>query len=284
MAETMTTNGQPFAWMPQSIEELVVQPVTRESVALIAAGSTRLRQDCDGFRVPVVTKDPVAAWVKEGEEIPLSGSKVAEVADRFHKVAGLSVLSRELVLDSSPDIAKQVGEGLARDIARNIDTAFFGKRKDGDTTAPIGIAEVPGTGTVSAGGKWTNTDVFITAAFQAQLEGASLSAFAANPADAMALAQIKEQAGSQRLLLNPTPTAAAPLTLAGVPLYVSPAIEEGTIWGLPQNRIKIGVREDVELTRDESAFFTSDRIAIRATMRVAFLYPHPAAIQKITKA
>ena len=135
MAETMTTNGQPFAWMPQSIEELVVQPVTRESVALIAAGSTRLRQDCDGFRVPVVTKDPVAAWVKEGEEIPLSGSKVAEVADRFHKVAGLSVLSDENIAATQVRAGPQLGQnathryGRIQPTGRQSDRQHAGRRR-----------------------------------------------------------------------------------------------------------------------------------------------------------
>lgn len=41
------------------------------------------------------------------------------------------------------------------------------------------------------------------------------------------------------------------------------------------------MRKDVEITTDGSAFFTSDRLAVRAIMRLAFAFPHGAATQKI---
>lgn len=59
-------------------------------------------------------------------------------------------------------------------------------------------------------------------------------------------------------------------------------MEAGTIWGLPNaGRIVIAIREDVSLVRDASVYFTSDRVAIRATMRVTTLFPHPASIVKV---
>jgi len=48
------------------------------------------------------------------------------------------------------------------------------------------------------------------------------------------------------------------------------------------NTVLVAVRNDVELAIDGSAFFTSDRTAIRATMRVAFAFPHAAAVQRIS--
>lgn len=41
------------------------------------------------------------------------------------------------------------------------------------------------------------------------------------------------------------------------------------------------LREDVTLDIDASAFFTSDRIAVRSTMRVGFGWPHPASVVKL---
>ena len=67
-----------------------------------------------------------------------------------------------------------------------------------------------------------------------------------------------------------------------MPLLASPAVTKGTIWGLPKDRIVIAVRKDTELAIDESVFFTSYKVAMRAVTRVTYLYPHPAAIQKIT--
>lgn len=52
--------------------------------------------------------------------------------------------------------------------------------------------------------------------------------------------------------------------------------------GHPRVRAILVRRNDVDLAVDRSAYFTSDRTAIRATMRVSFAFPHAAAIQKIS--
>jgi hypothetical protein len=43
----------------------------------------------------------------------------------------------------------------------------------------------------------------------------------------------------------------------------------------------VAMREDTTLTIDRRAYFSSDRIGIRATMRVGFGFPHEAAIVRI---
>lgn len=105
-----------------------------------------------------------------------------------------------------------------------------------------------------------------------------------SPADAEELALLKESDTSAKRLL--TEAAGQPGTMAvdGVPVLTSPAITDGTSWALPKDRIVVGVREDASVVTDTSAFFTSDRIAVRATMRVAFAFSHPAAIIRIDRA
>ena len=44
------------------------------------------------------------------------------------------------------------------------------------------------------------------------------------------------------------------------------------------------IRQDASVVTDSSVFFTSDRVAIRATLRVSFGFPYPLAITKVTKA
>jgi hypothetical protein len=60
-----------------------------------------------------------------------------------------------------------------------------------------------------------------------------------------------------------------------VPLHSSPAVDNGEIWAIPQKFSFVVLRENVDVVVDESAFFTSDRVGIRATMRVGFGHPHP---------
>lgn len=280
--QTVRTSAAPQqTWEPSQIGDLFTKPVGEESLALQVATSATASAACHDFRIPVVNTDPVAAWVDEGEEIAASSQEYAEEADYFHKLAGLTVISREMAEDTSPGVATEVGRGLARDIARKIDAAFFGTR-GGSQLAPRGLEDLTNVTKVEPNA-FDSLDPFHMALHLAQLEGAALTAFVANPGDAIDLALLKDEDGSRRPLLASDPTQATRRLVAGVPLYVSKAVKAGTVWGIPRDRVVIAVREDVSLTRDESVFFTSDRIAIRATMRATFLYPNPGAIVKITK-
>ncbi len=55
----------------------------------------------------------------------------------------------------------------------------------------------------------------------------------------------------------------------------------GTIWGLPAERVVTAVRRDADVTADRSVFFTSDRVAVRATCRIGFGFPHIPALVRI---
>ena len=106
-------------------------------------------------------------------------------------------------------------------------------------------------------------------------------AFVASPSTALALSTIKEQAGSNKPLLQPDPTQPAGRTLAGLPLVTSPDAPEGLVWGVPKARAFVVLRSDVSVALDSSAFFTSDRVAVRVTMRVEFGFPHEAALVRV---
>jgi HK97 family phage major capsid protein len=63
--------------------------------------------------------------VAEGAEITPSDPTLQELVVTPPKVAGLTIVSREMADDSDPAAAQVVGDGLARDIARRIDQAAF---------------------------------------------------------------------------------------------------------------------------------------------------------------
>ena len=54
------------------------------------------------------------------------------------------------------------------------------------------------------------------------------------------------------------------------------------VWGIPRSYAYLVIRTGSEVETDKSVFFTSDRIAVRAKVRAAFGFPHPAAIVKIS--
>lgn len=274
MATTATT---PASFLPGEYGDLIVRPVTRASIATTV--SQTVITGGASFRVPVVAADPAASWTAEAAEIAPSDATLAEVVVAFKKLAGLTIVSNELLADASPEAAQVVGDGLARDIASKLDQAFFAATT---TNGPAGIKSLT-TSTTSAGGNWTDTDAFVSAVFAAEAQGASLTAWVAHPTDALALSTLKAT-GSNIGLLQPDATQAGRRLVAGLPLYVSNAVTVGEVWGVPQDRMLVVIRSNVDVQIDSSAFFTSDRSAIRATMRVGFAFPHPLAIVKVTKA
>ncbi|WP_026820176.1 phage major capsid protein [Arthrobacter castelli] len=264
---------------PDQIEDLIVRPVEAASVAI--QSSTLLPTSATVTRIPRVMADPTAGWYAENEEIGASDPTVDDIAVTPAKLAGLTVLSNESADDTDPAAASVIGDGLTRDIGRKLDAAFFGS-KGSDPVQPDGLEDLTGVTAVDPGTAWANLDPFAEATSNAEGLGLNVNNFVANPADALILAQLKESDTSNKPLLAADPTSASRRLLQGVPLLVSPAVTAGTIWGLPKLRSVVVRRNDVDLKIDKSAYFTSDRTAIRAIMRVGFGFPHEAALQKIT--
>lgn len=271
-----TTNVTPIS--PDQVEALVIRPVAAASVAMQVA--TLINTGATTTRIPRVLTDPSASWVAEGAEIGASDPTLDDVEITPAKLAGLTVITNEAAADTSPAAASLVGEGLARDIAKKVDIAFFGS-KGASTVQPAGLEDLLGVTAVNPGTAWADLDPFAEAIANAEGLGLQVNSFVANPADALILAQLKESGTSNRPLLGADPTSATRRLLQGVPLLVSSAVTPGTVWGIPLLRAVVVRRNDVDLQVDKSAYFTSDRTAIRATMRVGFGFTHPAAIQKI---
>jgi HK97 family phage major capsid protein len=267
--------------LPDEIGQLVVQPVRDAAVALNPAVATVVSTISNQFRMPVLTADAAAAWTPEGSEITPDDSEFGEIVVTPLKLAALTVVSRELADDSAPSAQAIVGESLAASIARKVDAAFFAA-----TTAdgPDGIASVVGVSEVDTDGSITDLDVFAEAISKAEVEGAQLSSFVTHPDDVLVLSKLKKLDTSNEPLLNVDPTQATRRQILGVPLLSSAAVTPGTIWGVPATKVYVVLREDVRLDVDRSAYFSSDSVAIRATMRAGFAFPHPAAIVRIYNA
>jgi HK97 family phage major capsid protein len=191
---------------PEQVEDLLVLPVLAQSVALNPLVSTVVRLNGSTYRIPRVTADPSAAWVAEGAEIPASDLTTNELVVTPSKVAGPSVITSELAEDSSPEASTEVGVGLARDIARKVDAAFFG---DAAANTPSGLRSLTvGAGNVqdiAAGTAPTNLDGFASAQMLAGNVGAEITSFVTNPTTALILANMKEATGSASRCWRRTP-------------------------------------------------------------------------------
>ena len=261
---------------------LIVQPVERESLAL--AVSTLVHTDAGTFRFPVVSADPSAAWTAENAEIAVSEATADEVLVIPRKVAGLSIVSNELANDTSPEAAEVIGNGLARDIAKQIDRAFFGVAPANTNVQPGGLEYLAAAVTTIAANPAAGIGAFIDALAAAEAHGVTLDSFVTDPATAAALAKLTTGSGSNLPLFGVGATNGIERNVLGVPLLVSPSVVAGTAWGIPKASMFSVLRNDVTVDVDKSAYFSKDQTAIRAILRVAFGFVQPAAIIKIKAA
>jgi len=272
-----TTTATVGGLLPDGYGPLVVQPALDESVfakvaTIATTGSTE-------FRIPIVATDPTASWVAEGAEITPSDPTLQELVVTPPKVAGLTIVSRELANDSDPAAANVVGAGLGRDIGRRIDQAAFAGLA---SPAPAGFTTLTGVQTYVNAGAFANLDFAAEAISKAETVGATVTAFVTSPATALALAKLKEVSGSNVPVLGMDATSATSRTILGVPLLVSQFVAANTLWAVDRSRVWLVVREDATVEADSSVFFTSDRVAVKATMRAGFGFVHPQSVVKVT--
>lgn len=262
---------------PEDVGNLIVRPVSLAS--RLFAVSTVVTTQSSKYRLPIVAADPSAGFVAEGEEIPVTDADVQELIITPAKVAGLTVVSRELANDSDPEATEVVGDGLGRDIAKKIDAAAFGTHT---TNGPNGLRALAGVTEIDATGPLENLDAFAEAISEAENVGAQLTSFVASPAVALALAQLKTGSQFNTPLLGTDAANPTQRLVQGVPLIVSPAVGDDVIWGIPQAFSYVVLRDDeAPIDISPHAFFTSDRIAVKATLRVSWGWPNPAAVQKL---
>lgn len=270
-----TTSGSSIL-SPDQVSELVIQPLINESVATTA--STVITQLGATLRIPVATADPTAAWVAEGAEISVSDPSLTEVDIKPFKLAGLVAVSSELVDDADPNALSVVGDGLVRDLRRKLDAAYFGATT---TNGPSGLKSLSSTA-IDAGAAWENLDAFAEALSVAEKHFTTTESFVCNPDTALALAKLKDFDTSNRPLLGPDPSQPGQRTILGVPLLVSPAVDDDTVWSIPRRHSIVALRRAASVIVDGSAYFSSDRVAVRATLRIGFGFTNEPAVGKIT--
>ena len=137
----------------------------------------------------------------KGQEINISDADLDEVVVVPKKLAGLTVVSNELVADSDPSALEIVGAGLVRDLQVRLDAAYFA-----NTTAngPSGIQSIAAQ-PVEIGGAFANLDPFAAALSKAETVGADITSFVAHPATLLQLEQLKVATSYNQPLLGVDP-------------------------------------------------------------------------------
>jgi HK97 family phage major capsid protein len=287
MALLTTTSG--ISLSVEEIAALVVRPLVAASTVLQT--TTVLPTNNSKLRIPIVTGDPQAGFVPENNEIPLTDAALDEVVINFTKLAALSRISSEALDDSDPAIAALVGEGIARNMARVLDKAFFAaSTSNGPAGIPslVGLSGAAGCQVVNVTGTLSNLDPFAEAISRIEAVGGKATSFCADTATIFALSKVKEFTGSitsNQPLLAVDDDVSKPTTrtVLGVPLWPlsSGVVPVGQVWAWDSKRVMVGMRNDVSLMVSPYPFFTADAHAIRATQRFGFGFPHPQSVIQI---
>ena len=263
---------------PREVGPLIVEPLTRASVALQV--STLVRTASPEYRLPKITGDPSADWIGPNQQIPSSEATGDEIVVTPQKLAGLSFMANELVQDTDPAAHGIVADRLAADSARKIDQAFFASGLPANANRPLGLEAIPAASlTKVVADPTSSVDVWTDAYFAAQDIGLDIDYWVTTSAVAKALAKMKTGTGSNAPLLNGFVDGKR--VMSGAPVLVSPYVTAGTVWGISRSRVFSVLRKDIDIEFDASMRFDWDQTVIRTTLRIAFGYPSPASVVRI---
>ena len=291
MLETGSSTGLPIL-RPEVVEQLVTIPWTAASYAL--ANTTLINAVAPTVRLPIVVLDLASGFVNENQQISPTDPDLAELHVTPKKLACITRISRELAMDSTPEVQGVVGASISRSLARATDANFFAASTTngnpglyslvGNTSGPTGTASQQ----VTVAGSLVDLDPFIQGQSLLEQHGAQLAHWFADARTVEQLSRLKTFTGSSLTsnvpLLNSDSdgdvSQAQARTIQGVKLHALPSsagIRVGDVWGIDSSRVFLVVREGVTLATSSDLWFDSDAIAIRATTRISPAFPDPAA-------
>jgi len=207
-------------------------------------------------RIPMQSGGSTVAWVGEAAPKPVTELEFSTVTLGYHKIAGIVVLTEELVRLSNPSAEETVRRDLTEQIARFMDAAFI------DPTAAAG-ANSPASITFAAAGTAIAATGTGVTELLADLNSALALFDAANvPTNGLVLVTTPAIARGISTLMSPLGTPAFPNmtpsggSLLGYPVIVSASCNAGFICILKPSEILMA--DDGRVTLDASNQATLD--------------------------
>ena len=270
-------SGLQTAWTPEDYGRLIDLVIAEKSLAFKAG--TVIQIGNESIRFPMLTADPAVGWYAENTQITLTDPTTNELVVTPKAVKGLTQISTEAAEDSNPAVANKVGRGLARNIAKKIDAAFFGNTV---TNGPSGLLSLTGINVVDTGTvTLTSLDPFHDAKAAALADGAEISVWILAPDVALTLSKAKKLASGSNESLFDTTGVNDGVSLAGIPVLVSTDVAAGNAWGLDGSQVLVVQRTGTKVVRSTDAAFDYDAVQVRATARVSFGFSNPAGVVRL---
>lgn len=250
-----------------------VQKIMTTVGPMTDAGVVRVINTAGGndLQVPVQATRPAATAIAEATEISALDPTFSTVTMKAQKVAVLTKISRELLQDEGVNIEAFLAEDLGVALGvkvNNLLTVGTG------TVVPNGIVTASaagGTGSTAVSGAFTADNLI-------DLAHAVDGAYVRNGGGWMmrrstlgAVRKLKDSAG--QYLFAPAATVGTPDLLLSFPVYDNPDVAavatsaKSVLFGGLRNYM-VRIAGGLEIARSEDAYFASDEIGVRATIRV----------------
>ena len=258
--------------VPQSFYDVIQESLVTVG-PMLDGGIVTLLNTASGedIKVPVESTRPAATAIAEGTTITELDPTFSSITLKAQKVAVLTKISRELMTDSGIDIMGYLGRTLGTSVGirvNNLLTVGTG------TTVPNGVVTAAGSGVVggtAVSGAFT-ADNLIDLAHS--VDGAYVrqgASFMMRRTSIGAVRKLKDTAGNY--LFVPAATVGSPDTLLGFPIVENPDVAATATsaksvlfgWFGSYHVRQVG---GIEVARSEDAYFASDEIGVRLTMRV----------------
>jgi HK97 family phage major capsid protein len=262
----------PDSIKPDQYHDLILLGLQSESIAA-ASGVAVVNTTAATLHIPRVTADTTAVWANEGEDLIVPNPTLDEIASTPKKVGGVIKVSRELAQDSSPAATKLVGDSLTRSIAVALDKAFF-TNAGAQVKAPVGLPGV--TGFIPVSGSATSLDAFTEAQVKASGARGSLTAWYMNAATYLRFAGVRKATGSNEGLLETA------FSISGLPVHITEDLANDVVYGLDTTQALLVIRDRAKVEVSDQAYFSTDEVAVKVTMRVDFAFPSAKAVAKLT--
>lgn len=257
---------------PDQYHELILHGLQTESIAA-ASGVAVVNTDAATMHFPRITGDTTAVWALEGEDLEVGNPTLDEVTSTPKKVGGVIKVSRELAQDSSPAATKLVGDSLTRAVAVALDEAFF-TNAGAIAKAPLGLPAVAGITTVA--GDAADLDAFTEAQIKTLSARQQIRAWYMNAATYLRFAGIKQATGSNVGLLQ------SQFQINGLPVHITEDLTDNVVYGLDTSSgAFLVVRDRAKVETSTDAYFSTDEVAVKVTMRLDFAFPAPKAVARI---
>jgi HK97 family phage major capsid protein len=288
------TTGGGSALVPAEQLPRVFDRLAETAVGL-KSGFTVIPTSATELKIPHLLSDIAAGWTEEGDTIVSSDPGLEPLTARPKKLAALTSMSNEVILDSNPKVLDLTFRNLLRALANGLDEAFY----EGSGVDPEikGLKNIAGKQNVSMGtngAALTDLDPIIEALGLLEAENAEGTSIVMHPRTWADLMKLREQTGSLKPLLSESagsPTTGVQRSLLGVPVWLNSKLAttetKGTsnlassiyVYDAPQ--IVAVRREEARVEVDRSIYFDRDMTAVRGVVRWDLVVPNPKALVRI---